>query len=74
MGLVAATSLSIPYRNSGRRPGDVPRPESCPKRGDEVLGGTAQRSLTNMCLDGLAWQSAIPKAMDESWQRFAGPP
>ena len=60
-GFEDATGISIPYEIVERRPGDVPRLEACPKLAAEVLGWTAQRSLTDMCRDGWAWQSANPK-------------
>ena len=59
-GFEAATGISIPYEIVERRPGDVPKLEACPKRATEVLGWSAQRSLTDMCHDGWAWQSANP--------------
>ena len=60
-GFEDATGISIPYEIVERRPGDVPRLEACPKLASEVLGWTAQRSLTDMCRDGWAWQSANPQ-------------
>tara|TARA_B100000674_G_scaffold499266_1_gene543377 strand:- start:253 stop:1299 length:1047 start_codon:yes stop_codon:yes gene_type:complete len=60
-GFEAATGITIPYEIVERRPGDVPRLEACPKLAAEVLGWTAQRSLTDMCRDGWAWQSANPQ-------------
>ena len=60
-GFEDATGISIPYEIVERRPGDVPRLEACPKLAAEVLGWTAQRSLTDMCRDGWAWQSANPQ-------------
>ena len=60
-GFEAATGIAIPYEIVERRSGDVPKLEACPKRAAEVLGWTAQRSLTDMCRDGWAWQSANPQ-------------
>ena len=59
-GFESATGITIPYKIVERRPGDVPKLEACPKRAAEVLGWTARRSLTVMCRDGWAWQSANP--------------
>ena len=59
-GFEAATGITIPYEIVERRPGDVPKLEACPKRAEEVLGWSAKRSLTDMCRDGWAWQSANP--------------
>ena len=60
-GFEDATGISIPYEIVERRPGDVPRLEACPKLAAEVIGWTAQRSLTDMCRDAWAWQSANPQ-------------
>ena len=60
-GFEEATGITIPYEIVERRPGDVPRLEACSKRAAELLGWTAQRSLTDMCRDGWAWQSANPQ-------------
>ena len=59
-GFEKATGITIPYEIVERRPGDVPRLEACPKRAADVLGWSAKRSLTDMCRDGWAWQSANP--------------
>ena len=60
-GFEAATGITIPYEIVERRAGDVPKLEACPKRAEEVLGWTAKRSLSEMCRDGWAWQSANPQ-------------
>jgi UDP-glucose 4-epimerase len=59
-GFEAATGIAIPYEVVERRPGDVPKLEACPKKAEDFLGWTAKRSLTDMCRDGWAWQSANP--------------
>ncbi|EAQ70120.1 UDP-glucose 4-epimerase [Synechococcus sp. RS9909] len=60
-GFETATGITIPYEVVGRRPGDVPKLEACPKQAEAVLGWKAQRSLADMCRDGWAWQSANPQ-------------
>ena len=59
-GFEAATGLTIPYEVVGRRAGDVPRLEACPRKAQEVLGWSARRTLEEMCRDGWAWQQANP--------------
>ena len=59
-GFETATGITIPYEIVERRPGDVPKLEACPQRAKEILGWTAKRSLSKMCRDGWAWQSANP--------------
>ena len=65
-GFEQATGITIPYEVVERRPGDVPRLEACPKKAEAVLGWTAKRSLTDMCRDGWAWQSANPNGYREA--------
>ncbi len=65
-GFEAATGISIHYEVVERRPGDVPKLEACPKKAAEVLGWSAKRSLTEMCIDGWAWQSANPNGYREA--------
>ena len=60
-GFEKATGISIPYEIVERRPGDVPKLEACAKRAKNVLGWQATRTLTEMCRDGWAWQSANPQ-------------
>ena len=59
-GFEAATGLTIPYEVVGRRAGDVPRLEACPRKAQELLGWSARRTLEDMCRDGWAWQQANP--------------
>ncbi|WP_413744833.1 UDP-glucose 4-epimerase GalE [Synechococcus sp. MIT S9451] len=59
-GFEAATGVTIPYEMVGRRAGDVPKLEACPKKAEKILGWKAKRSLADMCRDGWAWQSANP--------------
>ena len=57
-GFEDVTGINIPYEIVERRPGDVPKLEACPKRAEKVLGWRATRTLSEMCRDGWAWQSA----------------
>ena len=59
-GFETATGLTIPYEVVGRRAGDVPRLEACPRKAQEVLSWSARRTLEDMCRDGWAWQQANP--------------
>ena len=65
-GFEEATGITIPYEVVERRPGDVPKLEACPKQATNVLGWSAKRSLTDMCRDGWAWQSANPHGYREA--------
>ena len=59
-GFELATGEIIPYKFVGRRQGDVPRLEACPKKAKAILGWSAKRSLVDMCRDGWAWQKSNP--------------
>ena len=60
-----ATGITIPYEIVARRSGDVPKLEACPKSAEEILGWRARRTLTEMCRDCWAWQSANPNGYRE---------
>ena len=55
-----ATGVKIPYRITGRRPGDAPVSYADPSKAAEELGWTAQRNILDMCRDLWAWQSQNP--------------
>jgi UDP-glucose 4-epimerase len=55
-----ATGVKIPYRITGRRPGDAPASYADPSKAAEELGWTAQRNILDMCRDLWAWQSQNP--------------
>ncbi len=65
-GFEQATGITIPYEVVERRPGDVPKLEASPKKAAELLSWNAKRSLTDMCRDGWAWQSANPNGYREA--------
>ena len=65
-GFEAETGITIPFDVVERRPGDVPKLEACPKQAANVLGWSAKRSLSDMCRDGWAWQSANPHGYREA--------
>ena len=54
----AASNRSIPYKIVERRPGDVPISVADPSLAYKYLGWRSKRTLTDMCKDGWAWQSA----------------
>ena len=60
-GFEAATGLTVPTQIVARRPGDVPRLETSPELAERVLGWRTTRTLSDMCRDGWAWQSANPE-------------
>ena len=64
-GFENTTGITIPFEIVERRPGDVEQLEACPKRAETVLGWKAKRTLTDMCRDGWAWQSANPQGYRE---------
>ena len=64
-GFENTTGITIPFEIVERRPGDVEQLEACPKRAEAVLGWKAKRTLTDMCRDGWAWQSANPQGYRE---------
>jgi UDP-glucose 4-epimerase len=55
-----ATGVKIPYRITGRRPGDAPVSYADPSKAAEELGWTAKRNILDMCRDLWAWQSQNP--------------
>lgn len=56
----AVSGRPIPYRLSGRRPGDVPKLVAAPDLAHAELGWTAHRNLTDMCQDAWRFQQMHP--------------
>ena len=57
----AASNRSIPYALVDRRPGDAAATVADPSRATHLLAWATTRTLTDMCRDGWAWQSANPQ-------------
>jgi UDP-glucose 4-epimerase len=55
-----ACGKAIPYKMSGRRPGDVAVCYADPSLAQRELGWRAERDLAAMCLDAWRWQSGNP--------------
>ncbi|NKB74832.1 MAG: UDP-glucose 4-epimerase GalE [Synechococcus sp. s2_metabat2_7] len=56
----AASQRAIPYRIAPRRPGDAAITVANPSLAAQQLQWQTQRSLTDICRDGWAWQQANP--------------
>jgi UDP-glucose 4-epimerase len=56
-----ASGRLIPYRLTGRRPGDVAACYADPSRAREELGWAAERGVDEMCADTWRWQQANPE-------------
>jgi UDP-glucose 4-epimerase len=50
----------IPYKITGRRPGDVPQCFADPSKAERELGWKAVKGLDEMCADVWRWQTANP--------------
>jgi UDP-glucose 4-epimerase len=57
----AASGQAVPYEVVARRPGDAASTVADPSLAAERLRWRTQRSLSQMCRDGWAWQSANPQ-------------
>lgn len=55
-----ATGQNIPYKITGRRPGDIAECYADPQKAKEELGWQAERNLLDMCRDVWKWQSQNP--------------
>lgn len=55
-----ANGIKIPYRLTGRRPGDIGICFADPGKAWEVLGWKAERTLEDMCRDSWNWQKNNP--------------
>ena len=60
-----ACGRNLPYVIDPRRPGDIAVCYSDPKKAQEVLGWTAEKTLEDMCRDGWKWQSSNPEGYVE---------
>ncbi len=56
-----ASGKKVPYRVTGRRPGDVAQCYADPSKAARSLGWVATRSLDAMCEDAWRWQSMNPE-------------
>ena len=56
----AASQRAIPYRIAPRRPGDAAITVANPALSAKTLDWRTQRSLSDICRDGWAWQQANP--------------
>jgi len=56
-----ASSQSVPYQLSTRRPGDVAACYAAPQLAGQLLGWKAERDLTAMCTDHWRWQKRNPQ-------------
>jgi UDP-glucose 4-epimerase len=57
----AASGRAVPYRMVDRRPGDAASTVANPELAAQRLGWRTQRSLSDICRDGWAWQQANPQ-------------
>ncbi|MFH0975604.1 MAG: UDP-glucose 4-epimerase GalE [Spirochaetota bacterium] len=55
-----ASGKSVPYRITGRRPGDIAACYADPSKAKNELGWSAVRDIDEMCADTWRWQSANP--------------
>ena len=56
----AASSSSIPYAITDRRPGDAAISVADPTKAAQRLGWRTRRGLEDICRDGWAWQQQNP--------------
>jgi UDP-glucose 4-epimerase len=61
-----ASGQEIPYRITGRRPGDVATSYADPSKAGEELGWEAERGIEEMCADVWRWQSNNPNGYEET--------
>lgn len=57
--------LSIPYKITHRRPGDVPVCFSDPSLAEKDLSWKAQKTLEDMCVDTWRWQTQNPNGFQQ---------
>ena len=55
-----ATGLTINYKITDRRPGDIDECYADPTKAREILGWTAKRGIEEMCRDSANWQKKNP--------------
>jgi len=61
-----ASGKKIPYRITGRRPGDVATCYADPSKAQAELGWFSIRGIDEMCADTWRWQSANPNGYGEA--------
>jgi UDP-glucose 4-epimerase len=59
-----AAGKKIPYRITGRRPGDIALAYADPSLAKKELGWTAERGLDEMCADSWKWQINNPNGYE----------
>lgn len=59
-----ASGKEIPYRISGRRPGDIAECYADPSKAANELGWRAEKSIEEMCADSWRWQLANPNGYE----------
>lgn len=59
-----AAGKKIPYRITGRRPGDIALAYADPSLAKKELGWTAERGLDEMCADSWKWQTNNPNGYE----------
>jgi len=57
---VISPGQDIPYKITGRRPGDIASCYADPTKAEKELGWTAKRDIIEMCKDAWRWQSENP--------------
>ena len=60
-----ATGITINYKITDRRPGDIDECYANPKKAYEVLGWRAEYNIEDMCRDSYNWQLKNPRGYDE---------
>ena len=56
----SANHVTVPYRFTARRPGDLPICYACPDKSAQELAWRAQYNLEDMCRDSWNWQTKNP--------------
>ena len=60
-----ATGITINYKITDRRPGDIDECYANPTKAAEVLGWKAEYNIEDMCRDSYRWQMKNPNGYDE---------
>jgi UDP-glucose 4-epimerase len=55
-----ASGVKVPYKITGRRPGDIAACYADPSLAHSILGWRAQKTIEDACADSWRWQSANP--------------